>query len=629
MEENRVVVTLPRPSAVLRCADRRRRGGVRPFDDAATGAARVSGVAPAAGRGAAPGSAVLALRIGAALLQAVALYALVAAALPPSQWPASHPGLFLPLVLIATGVPLLVVAGAGRLPVRALGLWAAVAAMALFGFGWWDVARRPPGPADGMDALIPWPPLIPALLAGFFVANVLLTDCVQERRLLTPYGRHIDTAWKQTLQAALAAAFTGLLWGVLALGAGLFGILGIDLFSPVLAQPWFALPTTAVAFAIAVHVTDVQPGLIRGARIVLLLLLSWLLPLLAFILLAFLLALPFTTLQPLWQTHFAAALLLSTAGVVVVLVNAAYAEGADWRGSRVKRLAASVASLELPLLLGLAAAALWQRVAQYGWSVDRIFAAAGLVLLACYAGGYVAAALGRRWALLERTNLVAACIGLLLILLLFSPVADPARLMVADQLGRLHAGRIAPAAFDFATLGSDGARWGAKAVEQLHSDPDAAIAAAARAADGPATAGPPAVLEPDQLAGRVTVLPAGHALPAALLHARFGTDADDIPFCFLPGSATCTVRFLALVPGNPDAALVVYGFTADILEQVAPERWEKTGTLAGPAGCPATQAALGAPGLELVPHPAQDIVAGGWRLTVTPLPQPCPPEDAK
>ena len=586
----------------------------------------MSGAAPAAERVAAPGTAVLAVRIGAALTQAVALYALFVAALPPSHWPDNYPGVFLPLALVAAGVPLLIVIGAGSLPARALSLWAVAAAIVLFGFGWWGVARRAAGPVDDGAALIPWPPLVAALPVGFFVANVLFTDCVRERRLLPPYARQIDTAWKQALQAAFAAAFTGLSWSVLGLGAGLFGMLGIDLFGQVLAQPWFALPATAVALAVAVHVTDVQPELIRGARTVLLLLLSWLLPLLAAILLAFLLALPFMTLQPLWATHFAAVLLLSASGGVVLLVNAAYAESAAWQGSRVKRLAAFVASLELPLLLGLAAAALWQRVVQYGWSVDRIFAGAGLLLLACYAGGYAVAALARRPSWLERTNFAAAYAGLLLILLLFSPVADPARLMVANQVARLHSGRVAPAAFDFAALGSDGARWGAEAVEQLHAHLDPTIATAARAADRPALAAPLAVLEPDQLAGRVTVLPAGHPLPAALLHARFGADADDTPFCFLPGRATCTVRFLALVPGRPEAALVVYGTTADILEQVAPERWEKTGTLAGPTACPATQTALASPGLDLVPHPAQDIVAGGWRLTVTPLPQPCPRE---
>ncbi len=589
----------------------------------------MSGAGREAEREAAPGNAVLYVRIAAAIVQAVALYALFVSALPPFHWPASQPGVFLPLALAAAGVPLLVIAGAGSLPARALSLWAAAAAVLLCGFGWWDVARRPPGPPDGMAALMPWPPLIPALLAGFFVANVLLTDSVRERRLLPPYARHIDAAWKQALQAAFAAAFIGLCWGVLGLGAGLFGMLGVGLFGRVLQQPWFALPATTLALAVAVHVTDVRPGLIRGARTVLLLLLSWLLPLFTAILLAFLVALPFTTLQPLWQAHFAAALLLFAAGGLVLLVNAAYADGAAWQGSRIKRLAAFVASLELPLLLCLAGAALWQRVAQYGWSVNRIFAGAGCLLLACYAGGYAAAALARRPSLLERTNFAAAYAGLLLILLLFSPMADPARLMVADQMARLHAGRVAPAGFDFAALGSHGARWGAEAVERLHSDPDPAVTAAARAADWPAIFVPLGVLEPDQLAGRVTVLPAGHALPAALLHARFGADADDAPFCFLPGRATCTVRFLALVPGKPDAALVIYGTTADILEQVAPDRWEKTGSLAGPTGCPATQAALASPALDLVPHPAQDIVAGGWRLTVTPPPQPCPPEDTR
>jgi len=70
-----------------------------------------------------------------------------------------------------------------------------------------------------------------------------------------------------------------LLW----LGAELFDLIGIDFFTRLLEHKWFAIPATSLAVAAAVHVTDVRAGLVRGARTLLLVLLSWLLPLMAII----------------------------------------------------------------------------------------------------------------------------------------------------------------------------------------------------------------------------------------------------------------------------------------------------------------------------------------------------------
>ncbi len=576
-------------------------------------------------RGLSPGNGVLLVRLLAALAQAAVLTLLLALGTEPLRWPGTRPGLFVPLELIAVGIPVLVILGAGRLPVRALAGWAAFAAAALAGFGWWTVARRAPGAVTGSEALLPWLPLVPALAGGFFVLNVLVTDLVGARRWMPAYPRHIDTAWKQALQVVFAAVFVGLLWGVLGLGSGLFQLLNIRAFAWLLGQPPFIFAATSLALALAIHVTDVQPGLIRGGRMVILLLLSWLLPLLAGIVLAFLAALPFTRLQPLWQTHFATLLLMSAAGWLVVLINTAYGDGDAWSGSRVKRAAGVLASLELVPLTVLAAVGLRLRVDQYGWSVARIFAAAGLAVIACYAAGYVAAALLRRTRLLERTNFAAAWGGLALVVLLFSPVADPAHLAVADQVARLHAGRVTPAGFDGAMLTSEGARWGAAAKRRLANDPDAAIAAAAR--DGFARTEDGAgllPLEPDQLGRRVTLLPAGHALPAALVHASFGSGPDSTPLCFRPGIATCTIRFVTLVPDRPELALMLDGYAVAVMEQDAPEHWRAAGSLSGPVACGAVRDALrSADPPELVPHPARDLVVAGNRLTLTPPDQVC------
>ncbi len=569
-----------------------------------------------------------AVRLAAAVVQAAALYGLISSATDPFTWPATVPDLFLPLGLIGAGVPLLVMLGAGRLSPGALAAWTLAASVLLAALGGYDVARRAPAARDPREALLPWWPLIPALLGGFFVANVLVTDTVVARRWLPPYAMHIDTAWKQGLQAVFVAVFTGLFWGVLSLGAGLFQVLGIGLLAALFAQPWFFIPATTLAVAVAVHITDVQPVLIRGARTVALVLLAWLLPLLAAILLAFLVILPSTSLVPLWQTHVAAALLLGASGGLIILINAAYGDGEAWSGSRIKQAAAAAGSLELVPLLGLAAWALILRVGQYGWTVNRILAAATLLVLAWHAAGYVAASLARRVRWHEATNFTGAYLALLVILLLLSPVADPARLMVASQLARLQSGAVVPAVFDFAAVHDDGARWGAAALDKLKADPSTAVAVTARkAGQSPASYPDPEdrrVLPLAELAARITVLPPGRTLPASLLHADFGQVGGYPPNCFVAGFAVCTIRFVSLVENGPESALLLDGGSATLLVQTAPDQWKLAGTLSGPVSCPGIQSRLKDGAFTLVPHPARDIVVDDVQLTLRQLDNGCP-----
>ena len=591
----------------------------------------LSSRAPQARANITAGSGVFAVRLAAAMIQAGALYALastISHGETADAWPATMPSLLLPFGLISMGIPLLVMLGAGRLPAGALALWALVATLLLAALGSYDIARQAPGVLDAQEGVLPWWPLLPLLLIGFFVANVLVTDAVLARRWLPPYARHIDTAWKQGLQAVFAGLFAGLFWGVLGLGAGLFHVLNIDLFASLLQQGWFYIPATTLAVAVAVHLTDVQPVLIRGGRTVALLLLSWLLPLLTTILLAFLALLPFTSLDLLWQTHIATVLLLGSSGGLIFLINTAYGDGEAWSTSRIKRLTVFGGSLALVPLVGLAAWALMLRVGQYGWTVNRILAAAGMAVLGWHAVGYAAASLARRVRWHEVTNFTGAYLVLLAILLLLSPVGDPARLMVANQMNRLRSGIVAPTAFDFMALRDDGARWGATALDELKADHSTAIANAAQKAGQPAATHPDPedkqVLTPEQLAERLTVMPAGRTLPKSLLHAEFGPGNGYPPSCFLAGFAICTVRFVALIENEPEIALLLDGSSAIVFTQTAPDHWQRSGTLSGPVGCPDVQSRLKDGAFTLVPHPARDVSINGVTLTLTRATQGCP-----
>src|SRR5690606_214172 len=91
------------------------------------------------------------------------------------------------------------------------------------------------------------------------------------------------------------------------------------------------------------------------------------------------------------------------------------------------------------------------RIGQHGLTPDRIIAVACALIGAAYAAGYGWAALGPFWRKgaawmqpLERTNIWTAVLEIAVILALFSPLADPARLSVADQMARLERGAVTP-----------------------------------------------------------------------------------------------------------------------------------------------------------------------------------------
>src|SRR5580698_6079343 len=418
------------------------------------------------------------MRLLIALAQAGALYWLTQTATALPSWPASEPRVFIPLLLAWSYVPLILMLGAGQIKPLPLAIWAVVAAAVIMGLGYHD-AIRGRFVADDPTVLWPRPELWLVLIAVVFIAHVLVVDSVIERRTIPSYARHFDTAWKQGMQAVLAAGFVIVFWGVLMLGAALFKLVEINAIWRLIEQRWFEYPVTTLALAVAIHVTDVQPSLIRGARLLALTLLAWLLPVLAIVVFGFLGSLPFISLDPLWRTHFATSLLLVAAGLLVFLINSFYQDGDNREAATafgaidgIKRVAARAGAIELILLVALAAWGLWLRVGQYGWSVERILAAAIILVEGCYAIGYAGALVLSPGTLkrIEITNFITAYVFLAISLALFSSLADPARLMVAGQMARLKSGAVRPEKFDFAALKFDGARWGHEALIVLSQE---------------------------------------------------------------------------------------------------------------------------------------------------------------
>ncbi len=594
-------------------------------------------------------SVVVVARLAIGLLQGVALYLLLIAG-GSDRWPAAKPLVLAPLFMVTWFVPILVSVSLGGLRRRTLVLWTTAAAIVLFGLGIHDISRGYADGGVGVGLLLGpgrgpqiWPSgnLVLFTAIGLFIAQVLVDAADASGRLVGSYARHFDAAWKYAVEAGLSAAFLGIFWLLLWLGAGLFLLVGIRFFSELIQQGWFAFPATTLALQLAIQVTDTRSGIVRGMRTLILILLSVLLPLGLLFVLGFLVSLPFIGLDVLWATRHATALLLTAAAVLVVLVNATYQDGApEHAPQRVLRHAASVACLALAPLVAIAGYALALRVQQHGWTNNRINAAAFVLVMAWYALAYAGAVLRRGTWLkgIEAGNFAGAYLTLAVLLALFTPLADPARLSVASQMARLQSGAIAADTFDYNYLRFQGARYGLEALERLKTSAEGKGAAMIRVFSEralrrsfPGEHVGDAMMTPERRAANIAAYPRGRTLPTSFLDQNWeGVKTRGLlPRCLVELDAHCEAVFLDLDSDNRDEIVLldpVYGSAARTFKQGSDGIWLGVGTIYGPLDCKSVLTALHDGTFDLIPPPWRDVEAAGLRLQFQPDEKP--PETA-
>lgn len=564
-------------------------------------------------------------RLAIGLVQGFLLYALFKAG-EAKVWPATDRALLSALLLTAAYVPLTLLAGAGAMRRVPILVWSGVVAAALAAFAVHAVTRGAPldGAAYGGDF---GPGALAAAVFGAawtFVLWHLVQGADQARRLVAPYPVYFDVAWQHAVQLALSWLFTGAFWLVLFLGAALFGLIGIEALGELIAKDWFAAPATSVVFAAAVHLTDVKAGLTRGARTLALALLSWLTPVLGGLTIAFLLALPFTGLDPLFAVGSATGVLLGAAAALIVFLNAAYHDG-EAEPPAVLRWSGRAVAVALVPLLAIAVYGLALRVGQYGWTPSRVTVAAALLVGSVYALGYAAAALipGGRWMKrLEATNVLNAVVILFVLLALFTPIADPARIAVASQVARLERGAATADEFDWEFLRFRSERYGREALQRLKASDDPAVAAAAAKALALKEPTAPFVDTPSRAeqAEAIRVHPAGRALPASLLSQPLAGYAP----CLTGRTPGGCDAFFADLDGDGREDLLVAGGGGTAVLSEAAGAWEVVGRVE--PICSAELAAMKAGRFKVVPKRGADLEVGGQRLEFTPdtIPSPCP-----
>jgi hypothetical protein len=567
------------------------------------------------------------IRLATGLVQGLLLYGLWQAD-KSKVWPATQRELYAAFLMIVLFVPFVGLAGISALRLRTLAVWKAVTALVAGGLGAYGVWSGDPA-AKGVDGLGPHTFL--AIAALVFIGHHLVQPADLERRRIARYPTYFDVTWKHGVQAVLSLGFTGAFWLLLFLAAALFKLIGVDAIGTLIRREWFIFPASAVMFAAAVQLTDVRANLVRGVRTVALTLLAWLLPLMALIAAAFLLTLPFTGLEPLWRTKSATVILLVADAFLILLTNAAYQDGTETTAV-VLKWAARLAGVLLVPITGLAAYGLSLRIGQYGLSPDRIIAAACVLVAAGYAVGYVIAAVrpGAWMKALEATNIAMAFVVIVVLLALFTPIADPRRLSVEDQVSRLEKGRVKAADFDFRFLRFDAGRYGQKAFEALKHSKRADIRNGAGVAallegryDEPVRAALPPLY-------KVQVFPAGQALPADF-RTQFAADPSP-PFCGAIDKP-CRANVRDLDKDGVPEILIEAGEGVAVYKR-GEDRWRRYGFFRLTECYPASADPEGdmtrfiTGDLETVAPDMPDIKFAGERFRITPEQQRCAVSDS-
>lgn len=578
-------------------------------------------------------------RFALGLLQGGAL-SLLYLAYEDKSWPATDGAFFAPLLMVALFVPLLVIQSMRMLRLSTLIAWTIVATILVAGLAYYDIwrawpedwviASTPPFEGAWQPHILPSVPFMIALAAILFMAHALIVSADADGRLIANYSTYFDVAWEQGVQLALTAVFVGVFWALMWLGAGLFELLKIDFLSQLFRHPWFWIPATTLAIAIALHVTDARVGLVRGTRVLALILLSLLLPLMTVLIIGFLGALGVKGLEPLWSTRHGSALLLFATAVILVLINAAYQDGGrDRHVPSLLRFSARVAAILPVPLVALAAYALWLRIEQYGWTADRIIAAAAAIVAAAHAIGYLWAAFAHSWLRpIERWNVFCALVTLVALLALFSPIADPARLSVDDQMARVANGTTPPDKLDLAYLRWDAGRYGKAALETLAARSDSGLHdEAARLLEAKNRYEPPQAAHP--LASNLTIHAPDGTLPDSFLAQDWRVPNDfSIPTCLRTAStAKCDV-FVKDVKGDGSPQIIILqGNSLSGFDRDAAGTWHLSAHWLAPCSDTAQDLRNG----DFAAAPAQsppwpDLEVAGQRLHFAPpnSPTTCP-----
>jgi len=294
-----------------------------------------------------------------------------------------------------------------------------------------------------------------------------------QQKWYIPYVETHNRAWTNVSLWFASWAFVGIVFLLALLLSALFNLIGIDALEELLKKSWFSMMLAGGSLGGAVGLLRDREHIVLMLQRVIMTVLSVLAPVLAAGLLIFLIALPFTGLDALWETTKATTpILLSCIIGALILANAVIGDTpedeAKLRAMRWSAMALGVTMLPLAII---AAISTGLRVNQYGFTPERIWAVIFTAIACAYGLAYLVSLLrGReaRWTGFVRpANMRLALFLCGLAFLLSTPLLSFGAISARDQVSRLTSGQTPVDKFDFAALRFDFGPAGVNALKTL------------------------------------------------------------------------------------------------------------------------------------------------------------------
>ncbi len=372
----------------------------------------------------------------AAVIQGWALYGLHQS-LVGQHWPSTHTPLLLALYAVAIFIPLTLQFLAQHTQQRATWIILAGLSVLVAYFGWHTGAMSGRAARDLLQT-DDWVQLAFALAVLWLIALPFIQARLTEGRWRARYPFFFATAWTNKLALAEAFAFTGLFWLLLFLWKSLFNLLGIGFFDALFEAPIFVYPVTAIVFGVALHLIGSVERLTSIVLEQVLSVLKWLALIAGLILALFTIAL-IAKLPGMFESGqrvIGAAWLLWLVAVTVLLVNAAYRDGTVEQPYPRPIAVALRFVIPLVVIIALTAVlALYLRIQQYGFTVERVWACIVAAAAVLYSIGYAfAAKRASPWmSSIAHVNIAVAVFMLIVIALALTPVLSPHRIAANSQ----------------------------------------------------------------------------------------------------------------------------------------------------------------------------------------------------
>lgn len=279
-----------------------------------------------------------------------------------------------------------------------------------------------------------------------FVGTPFLIVALRKDGDWRSYPELFDCSWRIVVRYAAAWLFVGLFWGILLLSNALLEIVDITVIDDLIDIEPMPHILTGAMLGLAIRVVHEMRDYL--SPFMLLRLLRLLVPVVLVVVGIFVAALPFRPFDGLFGQLSPAATLLVVALGAVSLVSVAVDKDED---HAVKlgfmRLATEGLALLLPIIAGLAAYAVWLRVAQYGWTPERIAAALASGMVTLYGLLYAVSVLWRG-AWMQHVRVVNLAMALLVLLLGFAwltPLINAERISTRNQVARYLDGKVSAA----------------------------------------------------------------------------------------------------------------------------------------------------------------------------------------